>query len=152
MKKTPMTPTGRFAPSVIFLLALTGLLLSEPAATQSRSGQQFTEQGGEALYKAICQGCHMPDAKGAKGAGAYPALAGDPALTARAYPVFMVVSGRKAMPAFGGNLTDQQIADVVNYLRSHFGNQYTDQVTASEVRAIRNPAPPQSSAAQPPTR
>lgn len=147
-----MTHTERFLPVLITVFALTGLVLSAPGATQSRSSQRFTEQGGEALYRAICQGCHMPDAKGAKGAGTYPALAGDPALAARAYPVFIVISGRKAMPAFGSNLTDQQIADVVNYLRSHFGNPYTDPVTATEVQAIRNPASAQSSAAQPPAR
>ena len=144
-----MSPSTRFAPpaptaTVLVLLALIGLGLSAPAATQGRfSEARFTEQGGEALYKAICQGCHMPDARGAKGAGAYPALASDPALSARAYPIFMVVSGRKAMPAFGNNLSDQQIADVVNYVRSHFGNQYTDPVTASEVQASRFPAPAQ---------
>ena len=35
----------------------------------------FPFDGGEAIYKGVCQGCHMPDAKGAVGAGAYPALA-----------------------------------------------------------------------------
>jgi len=30
----------------------------------------FPFQGGEAIYKGVCQGCHMPNAGGAKGAGA----------------------------------------------------------------------------------
>ena len=58
----------------------------------------------------------MPDAKGATGAGSYPALAADANLEAAAFPIVMVVQGRKAMPAFGPMLTDQQIADVVNYM------------------------------------
>ena len=32
----------------------------------------FTEQGGEAIYRSVCAGCHMPDGRGASGAGTYP--------------------------------------------------------------------------------
>ena len=92
---------------------------------------------GEALYKGICQGCHMPDAKGAVGAGAYPALAANPKLGAAAYPVMVVVRGQKAMPDFGGMLTDVQIADVVNYVRSNFGNKYADKVGPEAAAAMR---------------
>ena len=53
------------------------------------------------------------------------------------YPVDIVVNGRRAMPPFGELMTDAQIAAVVNYLRSHFGNSYQDVVTASEVREVR---------------
>jgi len=97
----------------------------------------FPEQGGEALYKAICQGCHMPDAKGAAGAGAYPALAGNRKLEAGGYPVLVVVRGAKAMPPFGYALSDEQVAAVVNYVRSHFGNDYADAVSAADVKAAR---------------
>jgi mono/diheme cytochrome c family protein len=34
-------------------------------------------------------------------------------------------------------MTDDQIAAVVNYLRTHFGNNYTDMVTAQDVRDVR---------------
>jgi mono/diheme cytochrome c family protein len=97
----------------------------------------FPAQGGEALYKEICQACHMPDARGATGAGAYPALARNAKLAGKAYPVFVVINGLKAMPSFDP-LSDQQIADVVNYVRSHFGNRYTDAVTPNEVKALRS--------------
>jgi len=33
-------------------------------------------------------------------------------------------------------MDDQQIAAVVNYVRTHFGNQYPDTVTAEEVRVL----------------
>jgi len=97
----------------------------------------FTEQGGEAIFKNVCQGCHMPDAKGAVGAGMYPALAKNPKLEVAGYPVSVVVNGQKAMPALGGMFSDQQVADVVNYIRTHFGNNYKDKVTAADVKATR---------------
>lgn len=97
----------------------------------------FTEQGGEAIFKNVCQGCHMPDAKGAVGAGMYPALAKNPKLEVAGYPVSVVVNGQKAMPALGGMFSDQQVADVVNYVRTHFGNNYKDKVTPADVKAVR---------------
>ena len=41
------------------------------------------------------------------------------------------------MPPFGDMMTDGQVAAVVNYLRTHFGNSYQDVVTASDVRDAR---------------
>ena len=101
-----------------------------PAHGPSVSGffSPFPFQGGEAIYQGVCQGCHMPDAKGAVGAGAYPALAKNENLETAAYPVSIVLKGQKAMPFFAMQLDDQQIADVVNYVRSHFGNKYRDKV------------------------
>jgi mono/diheme cytochrome c family protein len=114
-----------------------------PAAKPSRRGNgagffaPFPFDGGEAIYKGVCQGCHMPDAKGAVGAGAYPALAKNENLETAAYPVGMVLKGQKAMPGLGMQLDDQQVADVVNYVRSHFGNKYKDKVKPEDVKALR---------------
>ena len=123
----------------VLALAVTWLLVSCAGSVQAQSGSIWyvPTQGGEALYKEICQACHMPDAKGASGAGAYPSLAANPKLASKAYPVLVVVNGLKAMPSFGDPLSDQQIADVVNYTRSHFGNRYIDAVTPDEVKALR---------------
>lgn len=96
---------------------------------------------GEQIYTQICQGCHMPDAKGAVGAGRYPALAGDGKLASAAYPAVMVMNGRGNMPAFGPMLTDAQVADVVNYVRTHFGNAYTDSLKPDDVKVFRPPPP-----------
>jgi mono/diheme cytochrome c family protein len=41
------------------------------------------------------------------------------------------------MPVFGAAFSDQQIADVVNYIRTHFGNSYKDRVTPDDVKAAR---------------
>jgi len=98
---------------------------------------KFSEPDGAKLYARVCAGCHMPDAKGATGAGFYPALAGNPKLAAGGYPTYIVLHGLNGMPAVGRMMTDQQVADVVNYVRTHFGNRYKDAVTAADAKAAR---------------
>ncbi len=77
---------------------------------------------------ATCRG-----GQGAVGAGHYPKLAGDPALLSWQFVATTVLDGRNGMPPFGvpangqmevfsAYLTDQEVADVVNYIRGHFGN------------------------------
>jgi mono/diheme cytochrome c family protein len=100
-------------------------------------GYRFTEGSGEALYNATCAGCHMPDGKGAQGAGHYPALADNPAVEAAPYVIVNVLHGRKAMPSFGDEMNDDQVAAVVNYTRTHFGNRFAGSVTPSQVRSLR---------------
>ena len=52
------------------------------------------------------------------------------------YPVHVVVNGQRGMPPFGAMMSDDQVAAVVNYVRTHFGNQYQDTVTAEDVKAF----------------
>ena len=33
-------------------------------------------------------------------------------------------------------MSDDQVAAVVNYLRTHFGNDYQDEVTAEDVKVV----------------
>lgn len=113
------------------------LLLCTPALAQGSRGGTFPQRTGEAVFKEICAGCHMADAKGAVGAGAYPALARNPNLESAGYPVGVILHGQKAMPWFDDELDDEQVAGVVNYIRSHFGNRYTDKVTPADVKAMR---------------
>lgn len=108
-----------------------------PKARTFSSGYTFVETSGEELFANICQGCHMPDAMGATGAGTYPSLASNPNLEAGGYPTYLVVHGRRAMPPFGDMLSDDQIAAVVNYVRTHFGNNFRDAVTAGDVKDAR---------------
>jgi mono/diheme cytochrome c family protein len=114
------------------------LLAASPAAAQSfGSPSHFTEEGGAALYAGICAGCHMPDGRGAVGAGAYPSLQSNPKLAAPGYPIGMVLRGHGAMPGFGRTLSDRQIADVIGFLRTHFGNAFPEPVTPDDVKAAR---------------
>ena len=79
----------------------------------------------------------MPDGKGAAGAGSYPSLADNRNLASAGYPVTIVVRGLRGMPAVGAMMNDDQVAAVVNYVRTHFGNAYQDAVTTDDVKAVR---------------
>jgi len=98
---------------------------------------RFAPQDGEGLYKSVCAACHMPNALGGSGAGFYPALAKNDKLAVSSYPVMMVMNGKGGMPAFGEDMTDAQIAAVVGYVRTHFGNNYPDSVPLDEVKQVR---------------
>lgn len=113
---------------------------------------QLETTDGQQIYQTICQGCHMSTAEGAVGAGHYPALAKDETLASRQYMAITLLMGRRNMPAFGAKhaigfggppatLTEEQIAAVMNYVRSHFGNHYTDSISAAEVRALDQSVP-----------
>ena len=107
-------------------------------------GWTFDERGGEDLFGHVCAACHQPDAKGAVGAAAYPPLAGDKKLASTELMLRVLFSGLRGMPPLGRMMNDQQIADVVNYVRTHFGNSYADAVSAADVAAARRrtaPAP-----------
>lgn len=121
------------------LIVLAGLAIARGGAAFAQDFYlgTYQQQSGEDLYKGICQGCHMPDAKGATGAGTYPALAGNARLRAAIYPITVVVNGQRAMPPFGADLSDVQIANVINYVRTHFGNHYRDPVLPAAVQAAR---------------
>jgi len=120
------------------LLAIAALMGRVASAQEIYAGK-FPQQSGEDLFHNICQGCHMPDARGAIGAGAYPALAGNARLSAAVYPITVVLHGQRAMPPFGESLNDEQVANVINYVRSHFGNHYQERLTAAQVAALRHP-------------
>ncbi|WP_411782313.1 c-type cytochrome [Bradyrhizobium sp. UFLA01-814] len=131
--------TATSAIAALVLLSATAALGQDSGAGKRTfsSGYRFVEMTGEELFANVCQGCHMPDATGASGAGSYPSLAGNKNLEAGSYPVFLVINGRRGMPAFGDMMTDGQIAAVVNYLRTHFSNNYEDAVTTKDVQDAR---------------
>lgn len=108
-----------------------------PPPQPTPRGGAFTFKTGEEIYKGVCQGCHMPDAKGAVGAAMYPSLTKNEHLESAGYPAMVVLKGQKAMPDFASSFSDEQVADVVNYIRTHFGNRYRDKITASDIHALR---------------
>jgi mono/diheme cytochrome c family protein len=114
---------------------------STKSAAMSR-GWGFGEQGGADLFHNICADCHQPDAKGAVGAGAYPSLVADEELASADFMVSVLLGGLKAMPPVGDMMSDAQVADVINYVRTHFGNSYSDAVSVEAVAAARRRAPP----------
>jgi mono/diheme cytochrome c family protein len=136
-----------FACCLVFMSAL---LIEAPALAHTAgilNSTPFNTTDGQQIYEHVCQGCHMRDAAGAVGAGHYPVLAKNPALASRQFTALAILLGRRNMPAFGARhaigfagppavLSEAQIAAVINYVRSHFGNHYKDQITAAEVEAL----------------
>lgn len=99
--------------------------------------EDFTATGGEEIYRGFCQGCHQPDGNGAQGAGDYPALAGNQNLEYPDYAVSLVLYGYRAMPPFGDYLDDAQVAAVVAFIQTHWGNQAEVEATADLVEDSR---------------
>ncbi len=125
--------------------AFTLLLLATSALAQAPQGGDSAGSSstiapvpvtGEQVYVQVCQGCHMADAKGGVGAGHIPALAKNPKLAEPGYPIGMIVQGRGAMPPLTDMLSPAQIAAVVTYVRTHFGNNYKTAVKEADVKAM----------------
>ncbi|HEY0746165.1 MAG TPA: cytochrome c [Steroidobacteraceae bacterium] len=128
----------------------TSVFLVETSARADPAGileSGLSNTDGRQVYEHICQGCHMPDAGGAVGAGRYPALSKDPTLASREYMALTILMGRRNMPAFGEKhaigfggppvvLNEAQIAAVINYVRTHFGNHFSGSISAAEVAAL----------------
>jgi mono/diheme cytochrome c family protein len=123
------------------------------ATTVALQGSQFS-QPGAATYAGNCAACHGADGKGF--APFLPRLAGNPTVldsdpsslinVVLNGSVPLVVKGAPdayRMPQFRLQLTDQQVADVVSFLRAGWGNQASP-VTASQVSALRKTTDPAS--------
>lgn len=100
-------------------------------------------RAGRSQYLALCAGCHAANGQGKPNVTV--ALAGnstirnpDPhnliqvvlyGLDAKSFPDHQ---GRQAMPGFSDKLDDEEVAELVNYLRGAFGDQPAN-VTAKAV-------------------
>jgi ubiquinol-cytochrome c reductase cytochrome b subunit len=110
-------------------------------------GPSASAADGATVFAANCSGCH--GAAGAGQPGVFPPLAGNPVVVGDKSKVIhilnnglngaIVVAGTTyngQMPAWKGNLTPAQIADVITYIRSSWGNK-GDAVTTAEVTAAK---------------
>ena len=139
--------------ALLFTVGATVVSADTPTPVNLSPSPMVASESGADLYGHICQGCHMPAGLGAVGAGHYPKLSGDPALASWQYVATTVLGGRNGMPSFGvraggeevfgaATLSDKEVADVVNYVRSHFGNKYKDKVTVAQVAGLPHPGAP----------
>jgi cytochrome c oxidase subunit 2 len=110
------------------------------AATASDANKEFTTEElhaeGEKVYSANCVACHQANGKGLP--GTFPPLEGSKlANGAKADHIKIVMEGKPgtAMAAFK-HLSDVQIAAVVTYERSSWGNK-GDVVKPSEINEFR---------------
>ena len=146
----PAAASWLYAGIALCFFALSAFFANEAARAATvgiLDAAPFSGTDGRQVFTHICQGCHMPDAGGAAGAGRFPALANNPILASRRYVALTVLMGRRNMPAFGARhaigfggppvvLSETQMAAVVNYVRTHFGNHYKDSISAAEVAAL----------------
>jgi mono/diheme cytochrome c family protein len=130
------------------ILVVASLLSAAPVWAQAPSGGDTPGSAsnrtpppvtGEQVYNQVCQACHMADAKGGTGAATIPALAKNPKLAEPGYPIGMILQGRGAMPPLTDLLNPAQIAAVVTYVCTHFGNSYKKPVTEADVKLMTGP-------------
>lgn len=149
MKHRHSGATLRMAGVLVLCAAASAAVYADDAAFTSTDG--IGPLNGQQIFERICAGCHMSAAQGAVGAGFYPKLAGDAKLASWEYAALTVLNGRNGMPAFGlpadqaqqtraVQLTDAQVADVINYVRSHFSNKYKPNITPKQVTSLPHPS------------
>ncbi|MFT4274260.1 MAG: cytochrome c [Pantoea sp.] len=128
-----------------------------PGSNNSGKGWQYQHDdapasAGSQTYMARCSSCHGPDGRGQ--APWIPPLAGATSMqvdTASSINVLLNGSARVVadgvpdayrMPPYRKQLTDQEAADVLNFIRSSWGNQgeKTDAQAVGELRAKTDPA------------
>lgn len=128
---------------IVLACAFTVILWAPQALADASSAtvgkSTLSETDGGNVYQHVCQGCHMANAKGATGAGTIPALANNAKLQSAGYPVYVVLNGLGGMPVVGASLDDSQVAAVVNFVTTNFGNHASDKLTAAQVHTMRPP-------------
>jgi nitrite reductase (NO-forming) len=127
------------------------LILCAIAFTGSTSPvQELTEsmKRGKEVYTIYCQSCHLEDGKGLPGVNPPVAKADymkkptDSLINVilKGQSGEVMVNGKKynvPMPA-QDYLTDEQIADVLNYSKNSWGNKIPGIVTPKMVKSLRN--------------
>ncbi|WP_404942011.1 c-type cytochrome [Pseudomonas danubii] len=142
------------------LTAIARYLKSLPANDPKDQPHSYDQQVAEALWKGDdsqpgaavyidnCAACHRTDGQGYT--RVFPALAGNPVLQSADATslIHIVLKGGTlpathsapstfTMPPFAWRLSDQEVADVVNFIRGSWGNQ-ASAVKAGDVAALRN--------------
>jgi cytochrome c oxidase subunit 2 len=95
---------------------------------------------GEKVYNANCASCHQASGQGIP--GTFPPLDGAKiakAASQKGKHIDTVLHGRPgtAMAAFGGQLSDTDIATVVTYERNAWSNKTGEVVQPADVKAAR---------------
>ncbi|AGK58646.1 Cbb3-type cytochrome oxidase, cytochrome c subunit [Hyphomicrobium denitrificans 1NES1] len=120
---------------------------STAVAANGGSAAGYDAKKGQQLFSTHCSVCHQETGEGLP--GAFPPLKGDAAVNDAdpATHIHTVLFGLKGatvggvkydseMPNFGGTLNDADIANIINYERSSWGN-HGKHITDKEVAAIR---------------
>lgn len=120
----------------------------ELAAYQPISGEAAIAAHGKQVYENICATCHSPDGMGKPGQA--PPLAGSEWVNEKGFKRVteiplrglngaVSVKGQNwsaSMAAMGAQLSDSDLAAVMTYVRTSWGNK-GEAVTADDVKAVR---------------
>jgi cytochrome c6 len=99
----------------------------------------LAQPDGGGLFAENCATCHQAQGQGVS--GSFPALAGNSFVQGDQKAVAAVLlRGRGGMPNFGEDLSDAEIAAILTYVRSAWGN-HASPVDAATVAAVRGAAP-----------
>jgi mono/diheme cytochrome c family protein len=120
----------------------TSMLTEAEKPAKQAAGKQHP---GEGVYKAYCITCHQSNGTGVP--GMYPPLTPNAYIENKDSIIHVVLNGIKGEIAVDGevfnnfmaphsHLSDQELAGVISYVRSSFGNSF-DPVTAEEVASAR---------------
>ncbi len=131
---------------LLFSLYGIGIISAFIFLKQEKTFEESIASGKE-LYADFCTNCHLPDGKGVE--GVYPPLAGsDYLLQNRKAAIHAVKYGQSGEITVNGTtynnfmaplgLTDEEVADVMNYILNSWSNTAEEQVTLSEVSQIKN--------------
>ena len=123
-----------------------GILIITSSFFQKYDLKKSIERGKEA-YALYCINCHMADGNGTP--DLYPPLAKADYLKKPSTTLInIILMGQTGeitvnkkkyngiMPA-QNYLTDDQVADILNYTRNSFGNKITTAITPAQVKALR---------------
>lgn len=105
-----LAPAGLALTGLVFVLAVSAM----PSHAKTESDHGRVEHGHELFESSACGGCHTLKDAGATGEVG-PSLDGDPNLS-EALIVSRVTNGQGAMPAFGDQLNEDEIADIAAYV------------------------------------
>ncbi len=104
-------------------------------ASLSIAAPSLADPPGRQVFSDNCAACHQAEGQGVP--GAFPALAGDTVVQgAPEQAAGVVLRGRGGMPSFANDLSDDQIAQALTYVRSSWGNK-AGPVTAAVVAGQR---------------
>jgi cytochrome c6 len=112
------------------------------------AGSALAQTDGASLFAQNCSACHQAMGQGVP--GAFPALAGNKFVQSDPKnPAYVVTHGRGGMPNFSEDLSDTEIAAILSFVRSSWGNTAgpLDAATVASVRGA--PAPPDNQAGLP---
>jgi cytochrome c oxidase subunit 2 len=105
------------------------------AAAPAKLGHDDLVKNGEKVYGTICAACHQATGKGLP--PTFPALAGSKVVAGPVDAhIIQILKGKNAMPPFGPQLSDADIAAVATYERNSWGNHSGD-VQPDQVAALR---------------